>query len=121
MLKQLLERGYTPVIAHPERYDCICREAERAESWLDMGCHLQLTAGSILGKFGKYSMLAARKLLQRDLVACVSSDAHGPSFRTNYLAEVYNHLQLHFDPQYARILLWENPRRICSDQPLTEV
>lgn len=121
VLQQLLGRGYIPVIAHPERYECVCREPERTEAWLELGCHLQLTAGSILGKFGKASLLAARCLLQRDLVACVASDAHGPDFRTNYLADVYNHLQLHFDSQYARILMWENPQRICADLKLTEV
>lgn len=121
LLNNLLTRGYIPVIAHPERYDCVCRDPGRVERWLELGCHLQLTAGSVLGKFGKAPMMAARCLLQRDLAACIASDAHGPEVRTNYLSDMYNHLQLYFSAGYAQILLWENPRRICSGEPLTEV
>ena len=63
-------------------------------------------------------MQAARSLLQRDLVACVATDAHGPLSRTNHLASAYNHLHVHFGPQYARILMYDNPLRICNDQDL---
>lgn len=118
LLQSLLQAGYTPIVAHPERYNCICQSPARATRWLELGCHLQLTSGSIMGKFGEGPMQAARSLLQRDLVACIASDAHGALSRTNYLATAYNHLFVHFGPQYARILMYENPLRICQNQPL---
>lgn len=117
-LRGILDAGFIPLVAHPERYSALCREPAMVHQWLDMGCHVQLTAGSILGKFGREVMHTAQFLLDRDLVACVASDAHGVNSRTNYLSDVYTHLQLHYNPDYAHALLWENPRRICRDEML---
>lgn len=118
LLQQVLQAGYIPIIAHPERYRCIRQNPSQATHWLELGGHLQLTAGSLMGKFGEGAMQAARSLLQQDLVACIASDAHGPLSRTNYLAAAYNHLYVHFGAQHARILMWENPMRIFRNQPL---
>ena len=117
-LRDILEAGFVPLVAHPERYSAVCREPAMVQQWLEMGCHVQLTAGSILGKFGQEIMHTARYLLDRDMVACVASDAHGTEKRTNYLSDTYTHLQLRYSNDYARALLWDNPRRICRDELL---
>lgn len=117
-LRGILDAGFVPLVAHPERYSALRCDPIMVQQWLDMGCHVQLTAGSIMGKFGRDVMRTAQFLLDRDLVACVASDAHGTTTRTNYLSDVYTHLQLHYGKDYARALLWENPRRICRDEPL---
>jgi len=118
MLDGILEAGFVPLVAHPERYTAVRRDPAMVEHWLDMGCHIQLTAGSILGKFGRDVMQASQYLLSRDLVACVASDAHGVNLRTNYLSDTYTHLQLHYSKDYAHMLLWDNPRRICRNETL---
>ena len=117
-LQGILDAGFVPLVAHPERYSAVCREPAMVQQWLEMGCHVQLTAGSILGKFGREIMHTARYLLDRDMVACVASDAHGTEKRTNYLSDTYTHLQLRYSNDYARALLWDNPRRICRDELL---
>lgn len=117
-LEQILSSGRIPLIAHPERYDLVCRSPILVEQWLEMGCHVQLTAGSILGKFGSGPKRAADFLLHAGLVACVASDAHGAHRRTNFLTETYDHLQLHYSKAYAQALMWELPQRICSGELL---
>lgn len=117
-LEQILSSGRIPLIAHPERYELVCRMPVLVEQWLEMGCHVQLTAGSILGKFGSESKRAADFLLRSGLVACVASDAHGARRRTNFLTETYDHLQLHYSKAYAQALMWEIPLRICSGEEL---
>ena len=115
MLQQILELGYVPLIAHPERYAAVCQAPQQVISWLDMGCHLQLTGGSILGEYGKSVQKTAAFLLQQDWVACVASDAHGVRHRSNFLLDVYDHLQIYFSKQYAQCLLWEMPMAICHN------
>ena len=88
MLRNILAQGYVPVVAHPERLGAVCEDPRIVEDWLRLGCHIQLTGGSILGKFGIQSAHCAQFLLQNDLVAWVASDAHGCRMRTNYLADV---------------------------------
>lgn len=117
-LQSILEQGYTPIIAHPERYSAVCNAPEVVLPWLELGCHLQLTAGSILGSFGKTIQRSCAFLLKNDLVACIASDAHGVNLRSNFLLDVCDHLSVRYSKQYARCLLYENPMRICHNDDL---
>ena len=118
MLQRILELGYIPLVAHPERYKAVCYMPQMVVSWLDMGCHLQLTGGSIMGEYGKTVQNTAAILLQQDLVACVASDAHGLHHRSNYLLDVYDHLTLRYSKHYAQCLMYENPMGICYDKDI---
>lgn len=118
VLDVIQSRGYVPLIAHPERYSAVCRQPEITMQWLDMGCHLQLTGGSILGQYGKTVQKAAAFLIRNDLVACVASDAHGLHKRSNFLLDVYDHLSVHCSKQYAQCLMYTNPLRIWHDESL---
>ncbi len=114
-LESILKQGYVPLIAHPERYAAVCKRPETVLQWLDMGCHLQLTGSSILGEYGKTVQQTAAVLLKNDLVACVASDAHGLHSRSNYLLDVYDHLVVRYNRQFAACLMYENPMAICSN------
>ena len=118
VLERLLEAGVIPVVAHPERYEAVMHDPSLAALWVEMGCHLQLTGSSVTGEFGKRAKAASDFLLNRDLVCCVASDAHDLRHRTNFLLEAFDHLTMLRSREYARILMWENPIRILSDQDL---
>jgi protein-tyrosine phosphatase len=118
MLQNILELGYVPMVAHPERYISVCQMPQIVVPWLDMGCHLQLTGGSIIGEYGKTVQHTATYLLQQDLVACVASDAHGLHHRSNFLLDVYDHLSLRYSKHYAGCLMYENPMGICCDNDI---
>ena len=118
MLQKIIQLGYIPLIAHPERYNAVCAEPETVVQWLDMGCHLQLTGGSILGEYGKTVQRTATCLLKGDLVACIASDAHGLHKRSNFLMEVYDHLAVRYSRAYANCLFWQTPLRICRDEDI---
>lgn len=117
-LRQILELGYIPLIAHPERYAAVCQNPQIVAPWLDMGCHLQLTSGSILGEYGKTVQRTSVFLLKNDLVACVASDAHGLHRRSNFLMDAHDHLSVQYSKQYANCLLYDNPMRICCNEDL---
>lgn len=117
-LQSILDCGYIPLIAHPERYMAVCSQPDTVVQWLDMGCHLQLTGGSIMGAYGRTVQQTAARLLQQGLVACVASDAHGTTRRTNFLLDVYDHLAVQYSKTYARCLMYENPLRLCRDEIL---
>ena len=117
-LQDILELGYIPLIAHPERYSAVCKMPQMVASWLDMGCHLQLTSGSIMGEYGKTVQRTAAFLLQHDFVACIASDAHGLHRRSNFLLDVYDHLALRYSKHYAQCMMYENPMRICWDNDI---
>ncbi len=118
VLQEIKTCGYIPLVAHPERYRTVCEQPQMVEQWLNMGCHVQLTGGSILGESGKTVQRTAAFLLRYDMVACIASDAHGINWRSNFLLDVYDHLSVHYSKQYAQCLMYTNPMRICNDQSL---
>ena len=117
-LQDILALGYIPLIAHPERYVSVCKMPQIVAPWLDMGCHLQLTGGSIMGEYGKTIQRTATFLLQQDFVACIASDAHGLHHRSNFLLDAYDHLSLRYSKHYAQCLMYENPMAICCDNDI---
>lgn len=68
--------GYRPILTHPERltwiedkYDLIQRLAKR-------GVWMQVTSGSLLGKFGRRARYWAERMLSEGLVQILATDAH---------------------------------------------
>lgn len=118
LLQDILSQGYVPLVAHPERYAAVCREPRLVLSWLDLGCHVQLSGGSLQGEYGKTVQQTAKLLLQNDLVACIGSDAHGLHHRSNFLLPVYDHLSVRYSKGYAQCLMWENPMAICRNEEI---
>ena len=117
-LESLMTAGYIPLVAHPERYAAVCRDPRLVQDWLDCGCHLQLTGGSVMGNYGKTVQRTAATLLRNDLVACIASDAHGLHGRSNFLLDVYDHLHIQFSKGYANCLMYTNPLRMIRDEML---
>lgn len=72
----LLKRNVLPLIAHPERNKDVMRSLGKLDPFIDQGCLLQVTAGSLLGHFGELAERRARELLDRGDVFVVATDAH---------------------------------------------
>lgn len=117
-LEMLLHYGYTPLIAHPERYDVVQAEPELAYKWVQMGCALQVNKGSILGRFGRKERKTAIFLLEHQLVACVASDAHHMEYRTPYMEETADYLAERFGKECVQLLLYDNPYRILESEDI---
>ena len=73
---ELSVSGVTPVIAHPERNRVFAEQPERLVRFVELGAMTQVTAGSILGDFGKAAQAACDVLFDRGVVHFVASDAH---------------------------------------------
>ena len=75
VLTLLNERGYVPILAHPERYRFYNR-IYFLESIKDCGCLFQVNALSLLGYYGGSVSDVAWKLLDRKLIDFVGTDFH---------------------------------------------
>jgi len=78
-LFDLRTRGLLPVIAHPERYQCLWRSPEILETLVDSGSAALLDIASLVGKYGRKTQVCAEALLERGLYHAACSDAHRPS------------------------------------------
>ena len=118
VLGQVLDLGYRPLIAHPERYVYTQRHPELLNIWADMGCLLQINRGSLMGRFGGAAQALSFGLLERGFVTCVATDAHRSTVRTPLLSDAYQIVREAFGTSYAKLLMEENPRRILQDQEI---
>lgn len=78
-LFDLRSRGLLPVIAHPERYQCLWRSPEKLEQLVDAGSTALLDVAALVGKYGRTTQACAETLLERGLYHGACSDAHRPS------------------------------------------
>ena len=118
ILHSVLQAGYIPLIAHPERYRCIQEDPEQANLWAQMGCRFQINRGSLMGRFGREAMEAAWTLTGRGFATVVASDAHSATRRTPWMRDAWQLLEQRISPTAAAWLLEENPRRIINNERL---
>ncbi len=114
VLPECIKLGYTPIVAHPERYFFIQRDPQIAYEWYRMGCGLQVNKGSLLMQFGPNEKETGDSLLRHGIVSCVGSDAHGTRRRTSRMDELNRYLTETYGGEYAFMLMEENPRRILK-------
>lgn len=76
IIYRLIENGYVPVLAHPERYSFIQQNPEELEELVDMGTLCQSNYGSIIGLYGKKTEKTVKKLLKNNLIHFLGSDVH---------------------------------------------
>ncbi|MBL7473751.1 tyrosine-protein phosphatase [Robertkochia sediminum] len=75
LIFEMTNVGYTPVIAHPERYGYL-KKPKHFQRLRDQGCLLQVNALSLTGYYGKSIQQKAEMLLENDLVDVIGTDAH---------------------------------------------
>lgn len=76
VLFQLLAKGITPIIAHPERHFVLQRKPQLVIDLIHKGVLTQCNTGSLLGKFGKSAQKSLLKLLDLEAVHAFASDTH---------------------------------------------
>lgn len=120
-LMRLRELGYSPVVAHPERYGVVQEDPDWARRWCDRGIALQVNKGSILGAFGSRAKETAAHLLYRGDIHVIASDAHSPEHRTTNLEPAREWCREHLGRTYTQLLLEENPGRIARGEPVKRI
>lgn len=108
-LHQLQLAGLRPIVTHPERNPLIRARPERLFAWLRQGCYVQVTAQSLLGKFGQGAQERAEEWLDAGTVHFVASDAHNTTSRPLRLKETYELIAKTRGEEVARAVLVENP------------
>jgi protein-tyrosine phosphatase len=116
LVQWLLDHGIRPLIAHPERNKQIMRDAGQLRPFIDCGCWLQLTAGSVTGLFGARSQSIAHQLLQNDMVTVLASDGHNARARPPVLSNTFDYVVREYGKDMAVKLMFDAPATIIADQ-----
>ncbi len=68
--------GYSPILAHPERYPYFINNLKNFHRLMDLGFIFQINLASLTGYYGKDACRAAEYLLKNNLVAFIGTDMH---------------------------------------------
>lgn len=115
MLEELMDIGYTPILAHPELY-INYRNISYIKKIKESGVLLQLDATSICKKTSTMKIYNfSKKLLKEKLIDFVASDMHCNEKR-NYVAysESYKIISKKYGKDYADLLFIENPKQVLN-------
>lgn len=83
----LAAAGYVPVLTHPERLSWIGGHYDVIRRMAGSGMLMQLTAGSLLGEFGRQPRYWAERLLDENMADLLATDAHNVDRRPPRLAK----------------------------------
>ncbi|RLL55894.1 capsular biosynthesis protein [Mariprofundus sp. EBB-1] len=109
MVRWLREQGIGVLIAHPERNKEMMRNVDKLLPFINMGCKLQLTAASLVGRFGDLSKIVAIELLKRGWVSLLATDAHNTNRRPPVMHEGRSVCESIVGVELANMLVNEGP------------
>jgi protein-tyrosine phosphatase len=112
----LMVTGCIPVITHPERLTWIEDHYALFVDVVHAGAWLQLTAGSLTGRFGRRCRYWSERLLDEGLVHVIATDAHDPRRRPPLLAEGYAAARDRVGVEHATHMVFTRPQGIVDDR-----
>ena len=116
-LYDLRLRGFTVVLAHPERCPEVREQPERLRPLVDAGTLAQVTAASIDGRLGTRNRQTGLRLIELGLAHMIASDAHAPTVRQIGMSEAAGVVD---DPDLATWLTQGVPGAIVAGAALPE-
>lgn len=76
IVEKIKDKGYKPILAHPERYPYLSESLDNYRRIKDSGCYFQLNTIALTGYYGKQSQKIAEQLIDNMMVDFIASDMH---------------------------------------------
>lgn len=113
-IDEIREAGYTPIIAHVERYGFL--DASDVRDLKDKGAKIQILAYSVVNEPNATVSRLANELLAKKLVDFVGTDAHRMDFYPPNIWEGARAIEELCGDTYARKILVENTRQLILEK-----
>lgn len=118
ILFQFVVNGFRPIITHPERNRSISAQPHLLAQILGDNIYVQITSGSLTGKFGMSAQHCAEQLLRAGEVDVIATDAHSTTYRKPKLASGRQAAEAIVGAEMARRMVFGNPLKIIKGQDL---
>ena len=108
--------GFSPILAHVERYADMAKHVKYVDELIDMGIYIQVNANSVMGKYGLGIRHFTRELLKNQMVHFVATDAHDNGSRAPHLLDCRDYVEDKFGEQYALEIFHDNAMKILRNE-----
>lgn len=115
---RLIENGYVPIIAHPERYSYVKESPEYVKELAEMGTLFQANYGSIIGMYGTKAKKTVKKLLKEDLIQFLGSDVHRTNQIYSKIPKVMKKLKKILSEEKLEELTTTNAQKVLNNQDI---
>lgn len=112
-------QGLQPVISHPERNGALQKDPMRLFELTEMGILSQVTAASLLGRFGEAVQRFTVLLLEHQMAHVIATDAHGLHMRSPRLSTACEEAARIVGPDMASQMVRETPWRLIQGEPVS--
>lgn len=115
-LKELLENGYFPVIAHVERVGVLMESEKRLSEIKKMGCYMQANTQDLMGNFFNRSAKKLQKSADRGYIHFLGSDCHNLDTRPPLMEDCLKQLRKCLSKQAYLRLVEENKEKFLANK-----
>lgn len=114
---QLQMSKYQPIIVHPERNTDIIKNPNILYDLVQHGALAQITAGSIIGKFGTKAKKTAFKLIEHELIHFIASDTHHLKTKDFHMKAATKKLSKIYGQYYTQYLI-DNAKKLVNNETI---
>jgi protein-tyrosine phosphatase len=86
---ELVVAGFVPILTHPERLEWLKLQYPMVQRLVRGGVWMQITAGSLVGTFGRTARYWGERLLEEGCIHIIATDAHDVTRRPPNLGQGY--------------------------------
>ena len=117
-MQSILERGYTPVLAHVERYEYFTHDPVKLYDLVEIGCIAQVNAAAVVNT-AHVKCVNALQYISWELAHIICSDAHSVDNRPPNTKAAYQFVEKKLGSQYKDWLV-KNSRDIFNNRYFDE-
>ncbi len=118
VIYRLIEEGYVPIVAHPERYVYVQENPEYIEELSEMGALFQANYGSIIGMYGKKAQKTLKILLKQELISFFGSDVHRPEQVYAKMPKILKKLNKILSKEEIEQFTKINPQKVLNNEEI---
>lgn len=114
-VQQYLLKGYQPILAHVERYQCLYKDFDRMEELKNMGSLMQMNTENFLEGLFSSNKKFCTKAVAEGYIDFLGTDCHDLKIRKPAMKKAVNYLKKKVDESILEALLYTNPRKLLDE------
>ena len=120
LVYDIIQNGYKPIIAHPERYSYVQEQINYVQELADLGTLFQANYGSIIGMYGNDAKKTLKKLLKENLINFLGSDVHRAGQIYPKIPKILKKLNKIVSSEQLEKLTTLNAQQVLNDEDIEQ-